>query len=175
MQPALPPEAGILPSVAHNAKLGPPLSPTNSQRSHPCPKTCHLGPSLLTPTHLHCLSTSTGHLSCCPYPSSNHHILLTISPKSYSAFQHPARVSAHFSKPCGSTSCPLRQLPSPYIPASTAANHPSRLQELPPSAAILSWRLVYPVKAKDCTQSTPGAPLSAATHTAKAEMQGSAK
>lgn len=54
-------------------------------------------------------------------------------------------------------------------------NHLSRLQELPPSAAILSWRLVYPVKAKDCTQSTPGAPLSAATHTAKAEMQGSAK
>lgn len=54
-------------------------------------------------------------------------------------------------------------------------NHLSSLYAPPPSAAILSWRLVYPVKAKDCTQSTPGAPLSAATHTAKAEMQGSAK
>ena len=102
------------------------------------------GLSLLTPTHLHCLSTSTGHLPCYPYPSSNHHILLTISPKSHSAFQHPARVSARFSNPCGSTGCPLRQLPSPYIPASTAADHPSRLYTPAPSTGVQSCRLVHP-------------------------------
>lgn len=64
------------------------------------------GLSLLTPTHLHCLSTSTGHLPCGPHPSSNHHILLTISLKPFSIFQCPARVSARLSKPCGFTGYP---------------------------------------------------------------------
>ena len=69
-------------------------------------KTRHLGPSLLTPTHLHCLSTSTGHLPCGPHPSSNHQIIVTISPKPYSTFQYPAKVSARVSKLCKSTGNP---------------------------------------------------------------------
>ena len=80
---------------------------SNKQPTRPPPaKTRHLGPSLLTPTHLHCLSTSTGHLPCGPHPSSNHQIIVTISPKPYSTFQYPAKVSARVSKLCKSTGNP---------------------------------------------------------------------
>ena len=106
MRPTLPPEARVLPSVASNPQICPPLYPTNSQFSCHGPKACHPGLSLLTPVHLPCPSTSTSRLPRSPHPSSNHHILLTISPKSYSVFHYPAKVSARFSKLCWTTGCP---------------------------------------------------------------------
>lgn len=95
-----------VPSPFSNTQPSPPLSPTNSQRGRPCPKTCHLGPSLLSPALLPCQFSSPSRLPRGPHSSSSHQIIVTISPKPYSTFQYPAKVSARVSKLCESTGNP---------------------------------------------------------------------
>ena len=121
MHPALPPETGILPSVAPNTQPSSPFYPTDGPCGRPASKPA-------TPAHpspLQPFCTAHSHLrAVCPAARIHHQTIIYCSQLVQNRILHfntrPEYLPASPSH-AKSSAAPIRRPPSPYVPASAAA------------------------------------------------------
>lgn len=121
MRPALPPETGILPSVASNPQPSSPFYPTDGPCGRPQPRPATSPhPSPLQPfctAHLHLRAV-------CPAARIHHQTIIYCSQLAQNRVLHfntrPEYLPASPSH-AKSSAAPIRRQPSPYVPASAAA------------------------------------------------------
>ena len=121
MRPALPPETGILPSVASNPQPSSPFYPTDGPCGRPQPRPATSPhPSPLQPfctAHLHLRAV-------CPAARIHHQTIIYCSQLAQNRILHfntrPEYLPASPSH-AKSSAAPIRRPPGPYVPASAAA------------------------------------------------------
>lgn len=157
MHPALPPETGILPSVAPNTQPSSPFYPTDGPCGRPASKPA-------TPAHpspLQPFCTAHSHLrAVCPAARIHHQTIIYCSQLAQNRILHfntrPEYLPASPSH-AKSSAAPIRRPPSPYVPASAAAK--SSIQALYAAAKRSNLELpagAFTAKPRIARSSRPG-------------------